>query len=234
MKEIKNLKGGERLHISDLQGGDQIAMAVAKSANGSRGSGGFDMNDQRWHGSGGGGGTPGGSDTEIQFNDNGSFGGSSNLTFDKTPGGVLVLSAPNSATDGGQVFISSGSAQTDGFGGDLSLQTGDGTGIGHGAGVLYLKGGQGQFAIGGDIVLIPGQGVPNGSISIEDATTSINAVLDTSLLSTVDKNFKFPDQDGTFALAGLSGTKVYYVSDSSGGAVTRKLTFQDGILISES
>lgn len=31
----------------------------------------------------------------------------------------------------------------------------------------------------------------------------------------------------------LAGTKVYYVSDSSGGAVTRKLTFIDGILTSE-
>ena len=31
----------------------------------------------------------------------------------------------------------------------------------------------------------------------------------------------------------LAGTKVYYVSDSSGGAVTRKLTFDDGILTSE-
>ena len=31
----------------------------------------------------------------------------------------------------------------------------------------------------------------------------------------------------------LVGTKVYYVSDSSGGAVTRKLTFIDGILTSE-
>lgn len=31
----------------------------------------------------------------------------------------------------------------------------------------------------------------------------------------------------------LAGTKVYYVSDSSGGAVTRKLTFIDGILVSE-
>lgn len=31
----------------------------------------------------------------------------------------------------------------------------------------------------------------------------------------------------------LSGTKVYYVSDTSGGAVTRKLTFTDGILTSE-
>jgi len=31
----------------------------------------------------------------------------------------------------------------------------------------------------------------------------------------------------------LSGTKVYYVSDTSGGAVTRKLTFINGILTSE-
>lgn len=33
--------------------------------------------------------------------------------------------------------------------------------------------------------------------------------------------------------SGLSGTKVYYVSDTSGGAVTRKLTFTDGILTAE-
>jgi len=32
----------------------------------------------------------------------------------------------------------------------------------------------------------------------------------------------------------LSGTKVYYVADISGGTVNRKLTFSDGILISES
>lgn len=31
----------------------------------------------------------------------------------------------------------------------------------------------------------------------------------------------------------LAGTKVYYVADSSGGAVTRKLTFVDGVLTSE-
>lgn len=37
----------------------------------------------------------------------------------------------------------------------------------------------------------------------------------------------------SLATPGLAGTKVYYVSDSSGGAVTRKLTFTDGILTSE-
>lgn len=32
----------------------------------------------------GGGGTPGGSDTQIQFNDGGAFGGDAGLTYDKT------------------------------------------------------------------------------------------------------------------------------------------------------
>jgi hypothetical protein len=31
----------------------------------------------------------------------------------------------------------------------------------------------------------------------------------------------------------LAGTKIYYVADSSGGAVTRKLTFIDGVLTAE-
>lgn len=35
------------------------------------------------------------------------------------------------------------------------------------------------------------------------------------------------------AIVPLSGTKVYYVSDSSGGAVNRKLTFVNGVLTSE-
>lgn len=37
----------------------------------------------------------------------------------------------------------------------------------------------------------------------------------------------------TIATTGLAGTKVYYVSDTSGGATTRKLTFTNGILTSE-
>jgi len=35
------------------------------------------------------------------------------------------------------------------------------------------------------------------------------------------------------AFTGLSGTKIYYVADTSGGATTRKLTFSEGILTSE-
>lgn len=42
--------------------------------------------------------------------------------------------------------------------------------------------------------------------------------------------------DGTGGFTGtvpLAGTKVYYVANSSGGAVTRKLTFTNGILVAE-
>ena len=35
------------------------------------------------------------------------------------------------------------------------------------------------------------------------------------------------------AISPLAGTKIYYVSDSSGGAVNRKLTFVDGVLTAE-
>ena len=35
------------------------------------------------------------------------------------------------------------------------------------------------------------------------------------------------------SLAALAGTKTYYVSDSSGGSPTRKLTFVNGLLVSE-
>jgi hypothetical protein len=41
---------------------------------------------------GGGGGTPGGSDTQIQFNDGGSFGGDSALTWDKTNNKMTIAS----------------------------------------------------------------------------------------------------------------------------------------------
>jgi len=40
--------------------------------------------------SGGGGGSPGGSDTEVQFNDGGNFGGDANFIFDKTTSSLKV------------------------------------------------------------------------------------------------------------------------------------------------
>ncbi|HYD92189.1 MAG TPA: hypothetical protein VEA37_11970 [Flavobacterium sp.] len=45
-------------------------------------------------------------------------------------------------------------------------------------------------------------------------------------------NYRILELEGVVN-AGLSGTNVYYVSDSSGGAVNRKLTFTDGILTAQ-
>jgi len=52
---------------------------------------------------GGGGGTPGGSNTQLQFNDGGSFGGTSNVTYDKTTNTLSVTG--NLAVSGGNVSL---------------------------------------------------------------------------------------------------------------------------------
>lgn len=55
-----------------------------------------------------------------------------------------------------------------------------------------------------------------------------------ALVLAIKEQFAVQKTDAdSLAAPGLSGTKEYYVSDSSGGAVTRKLTFVDGILTSE-
>lgn len=63
-------------------------------------------------GGGGGNGTPGGTNTQVQFNDAGSFGGSANLTFNKTTGVLTVptLSTSNSFTSTGNLVVNNSSA----------------------------------------------------------------------------------------------------------------------------
>lgn len=70
----------------------------------------------------------------------------------------------------------------------------------------------------------------NSDISF--GVNSNKAILNTAAL-TVAQTFTFPDASGILALQGLAGTKIYYVADESGGSPTRKLTFQNGILVSE-
>ena len=54
-------------------------------------------------GTGGGGGTPGGSDTQVQFNDGGAFGGDAGLVYDKTT---------NKLTAGGDIEFNDGGTYT--------------------------------------------------------------------------------------------------------------------------
>ena len=51
-------------------------------------------------GAGGGGGTPGGADTQIQFNDAGAFGGDADLTWNKTTN-VMTVAGDVNLNDGG-------------------------------------------------------------------------------------------------------------------------------------
>ena len=63
--------------------------------------------------SGGGGGTPGGLNTQIQFNDAGTFGGTANLTFDKTTSTFTIggNTASNTSITGGTVTTATVSSQ---------------------------------------------------------------------------------------------------------------------------
>jgi len=59
---------------------------------------------------------------------------------------------------------------------------------------------------------------------IEELKTKINE-LENALTLTYRQKLRLDNA--------LQGTKTYYVADNSGGAVTRKLTFKDGILTLE-
>jgi hypothetical protein len=52
----------------------------------------------------GGGGSPGGSDTQVQFNDDGAFGGDSGLTFDKATGRLTIGSSGSAAFSTDLIF----------------------------------------------------------------------------------------------------------------------------------
>lgn len=73
-------------------------------------------------------------------------------------------------------------------------------------------------------VNIAGDITPDGVISVINGGTGAQSL--TGILK----------GNGTSAVTDISplaGTKIYYVADTSGGAVTRKLTYLDGILTSE-
>lgn len=57
----------------------------------------------------GGGGTPGGSDTQVQFNDSSAFGGDSQLTFNKSTG---LLTLTGASLDGSTLFTTAPSSGT--------------------------------------------------------------------------------------------------------------------------
>ena len=118
---------------------------------------------------------------------------------------------------GNNFTLATGNSTGTGVGGDFIIQTSDAGASGSTLGTLTNK-----FLVKG-----------NGLAHFIKAGNTFAAILDAVNIATSDKTFTFPNTTGTIALEGLAGTKVYYVSDTSGGAVTRKLTFTNGILTAE-
>ncbi len=69
----------------------------------------------------GGSGTPAGSDTQVQFNDNGAFGASTNFVFDKSNATLQVGKSDNPTNQEGIIKIDGNGSTT---GGKLELETG--------------------------------------------------------------------------------------------------------------
>ena len=107
--------------------------------------------------SGGGGGSPGGSNTQVQFNDGGSFGGDAGFTFDKLPGGTFSLNTPagSTETEGGAVVVQTGSGgTTSGSGGSINFESGSAQGGQGGVQNLTINDGGTGYVVGDILYLV--------------------------------------------------------------------------------
>lgn len=110
-----------------------------------------------WMYAGGGGGTPGGSDTYVQYNDGGAFGGDAGFTFNETT---------NTITLTGSVNLPSSTSEGVRFGGTVRLYDNGSTGRwspGGGNGQLFTSGSTGIFSVfnsgGSNSVVLDGSGI---------------------------------------------------------------------------
>lgn len=127
--------------------------------------------------SSGGGGSPGGSDTQVQFNDSGSFGGDAGFTFNKTtdyinignnssPGGILTQNSggvlDNTAAFG--VSPETPTINPTDKGTSVALLAGDGGATSGAGGVISLIAGsaQGGNSDGGAVIIHSGQKIGSG------------------------------------------------------------------------
>jgi len=132
-----------------------------------------------WVWESGGGGTPGGADTEIQFNDGGAFGGYSGLSYNKINQTVIIgngtqPSSINFNASFGEAFIN-----------NLS-----GGGIQMAGGVE----GEGQLTFYGTPIFFGGQ------LMFDSALLGNRLFIDTSLLIGGDHTAQFPNKDGIVAM----------------------------------
>lgn len=144
-----------------------------------------------WAAPSGGGGSPGGSSGDVQFNDGaGGFSGDAKFHWDDAfnqltigvegdnGGSIVGQNATTSNENGGAIFIIGGDANGTGYGGYSVIQGGAGsTTDGSKAGSIDIKGGlvNADNADGGDIYIRPSLGEgsgANGNLIITNLPTS--------------------------------------------------------------
>lgn len=165
--------------------------------------------------------SPGGSNTQVQFNDSGSFGGDANFTWDNTSkalilgteGGIGVLSSANAVsanTAGADFEFDGGSGNGTAKGGDLTFNGGPGGSTdGRGGDIGFTAGSAGvSNADAGNIFFSPGAKSGSGTkghVYIQDGESPFrSAIFDTASLASSDKTFTFPNQSGTLCLVGVA------------------------------
>lgn len=152
---------------------------------------------------GGGGGTPGGSDTQVQFNDSGSFAGDSGLVFNKTTNVLTVGEVIISGLTASRAVYSNGSKQ-------LTSSTVTDTELGYLSGVSSAI----QTQINGkQATLTTGNLTATSPLSLNNTRQLIGGAADVSIANA--------DADGT--TKGAAAFNATYF-DASLGVITADLT----------
>jgi hypothetical protein len=151
---------------------------------------------------GGGNGTPGGSNTQIQFNDSGNFGANSGFTFDSTTGNISI---PGTIISGNTITIDN---RASGNGADINLYSADDI-------LIQARDRDiGSTAEGGDINIFAGD-------SAEDSDTSAGDIVIEAGRGGAS-NLDFGGDGGFVRIeAGAGGNAVgANISARSGGSLT--------------
>lgn len=195
------------------------------------------------NGSGGGGGTPGGSDTQVQFNDSGSFGGSVNFTWDDTNSIITldktVTVPPVDVTDGPIIKavdvadfsptlnIRGGDTTSGSYpGGFVLVAAGSNTG-GAGGGTVAVIGGASDSGAGGNVNVIGGTLTSDtdadaGNIAVSGVTTTTGG--NANVVGGSTRNPSTKEAGSVFITAGNSdnnnGGNVNIESGSTGSSTS--------------
>ncbi len=134
---------------------------------------------------GGGGGVPGGSNTNVQYNNSGAFGGSDTFRFTPTLipssslfpyptiGTITLGSSTASPASAALITAVSGAASSGNAGKPIALSGGNGDGSGGGGGILIF-GGATTTGTGGAAAVNGGAGGAGGQVSVSGGTGSVS------------------------------------------------------------